>query len=61
VKALFHESQLAEIDFRKAIKGDVYKNKGEVDSLGRMTNDRMTEVERRLRLTESFYKEVASN
>lgn len=57
-KFFFHESQLADIDFRKTVKSDVFLVKADVDSLGRMSHDRMEELERRLRLTESFYREV---
>lgn len=58
MKSLFHESQLAEIDFRKGMKSEIFVAKSDIDSLGRMSNDRFEELERKLRLTESFYREV---
>lgn len=60
-KGLMHEHQLAEIDFRKSIKTDAFHLKSDLDCLGRMSHDRMEEVERRLRLTESFYREVKAD
>jgi len=60
-RGLIHTNQLADIEFRKGLKTEMFVIRSDLDSTARTSNDRLEEVERKLRLTESFYREIKAD
>jgi len=57
-KDLYHQSQLADIDFRKALKGDIYALRSATQGDSRKWNAHQEEVGRMLKLHDSYYREL---